>query len=47
MEKTVASINGAGETDSYMLKNEMRPLHNTRHKNKFKIEKRPKCKIGH
>ena len=38
MEKTVASINGAEKTDSYMLKNEIRPLHNTKHKNKFKVE---------
>ena len=30
-----------------MLKNEIRTLPKTIHKNKFKMDQRPKCKIGH
>ena len=46
-EKTVSSISGAGKTDSYMLKNEIRTLPNTIHKNKLKMDSTPKCKTGH
>ena len=35
-ENTVSSISGAGKTDSYMQKNEIRTLPNTIHKNKLK-----------
>ena len=37
-EKTVSSISGAGRLDSYMLKNEIRTLPNTTHKNKLKMD---------
>ena len=37
-EKTASSICGAGKTDSYMEKNEIRTLPNTIHKNKLKID---------
>ena len=36
--KTVSSINGAGKLDSYMKKNEIRTLSNTRHKDKLKMD---------
>ena len=34
-----------GELDSYKLKNEIRTLSNTIHKDKLKLDKRPKCKF--
>ena len=37
-EKTVSSVSGAGRLDSYMLKNEIRTLPNTTHKNKLKMD---------
>ena len=46
-EKTVSSISGAGKTGELHLKNEFRTLPNTIHKNKLKIDLRPKCKTGH
>ena len=36
-KKTVSSVNGAGKTDSYMEKNEIKAFSNTIHKNKLKI----------
>ena len=36
-DKTVSSISGAGRLDSYTLKNELRTLPNTTHKNKLKM----------
>jgi len=36
--KTASSINGAGKLDSYMQKNEIRTLSNTRHKDKLKMD---------
>ena len=36
-EKTASSINGAGKLDSYMLKNEIRTLPNTIHRNKLRM----------
>ena len=46
-EKTVSSINGAGETRQLHVKHETRTLFNTIHKNKLKIDQRPKCKMGY
>ena len=44
-EKTVSSKNGVlGKLDSYMQKNEIRTFFNTTHKNKLKMDERPKCK---
>ena len=37
-EKTVSSISGAGKTGGYILKNEIRTLPNTIHKNKLKMD---------
>ena len=37
-EKIVPSISGAGKTDSYVSKNEIRTLSNTTHKNKLKMD---------
>ena len=36
-----------GKLDSYMYNNEIRTLPNTIHKNKLKMDSRPKCKTGH
>ena len=36
--KTVSSISGAGKLDSYMLKNAIRTLSNTIHKDKLKMD---------
>ena len=36
--KTASLINGAGKLDSYMWKNEIRKLSNTRHKDKLKMD---------
>ena len=36
-----------GELDSYMWRNEIRSFFNTIHKNKLKMDQRPKCKAGH
>ena len=44
-KKTVSLANGDGELDSNM-KNETRPLSYTMHKNKLKMDERPKCKTG-
>ena len=46
-EKTASSISGARKMDSYMSKNEIRTLPNTTHKNKLKMDQRPKCKARH
>ena len=46
-ERTVSSISDAGKLDSYTEKNEIRTLPNTIHKNKLKMDSRPKCKTGH
>ena len=35
----------SGKVDSYMLKNEVRTLPNTIHKDKLNMDYRPKCKI--
>ena len=35
-----------GKLDSYMQKNETGPFSYTRHKNKPKMDERPKCEIG-
>ena len=45
--KTVSSANGAGKLNSDMQKNEPGSLSYTIHKNKFKMDERPKCDIGH
>ena len=37
-EKTASSIGGAGKLDSHKLKNEIRTLPNTIHKNKLKMD---------
>ena len=37
-EKTVSSISGAGETGQLHLKNEIRALPNTIHKNKLQMD---------
>ena len=46
-EKTVSLISGAGKTGQLHVKNEIRTLSNTIHKNKLKMDSRPKCKTGH
>ena len=42
--KTASSINGAGKTGQLHAKNEIRALPNTIHKNKLKMDHKPKCK---
>ena len=37
-EKTVSSISGAGKTGQLHVKNEIRTLPNTMHKNKLKMD---------
>ena len=37
-EKTVSSISGAGKTEHLHVKNEIRTLFNTIHKNKLKMD---------
>ena len=46
-EKTVFSTNGAGKLDIHMQKNVVGPLPYTIHKNKLKMDQRPKYKTGH
>ena len=46
-EKTASSISGAGKTGQSHVKNEIRTLPNTIHKNKLKMKYRPKCKARH
>ena len=46
-EKTASSISGAGKTGQLHVKNEIRTLPNTIHKNKLKMDPRPKCKGGY
>ena len=46
-EKTASSISGAGKTEQLHVKNEIRTLPNTIHKNKLKMDQRPKYKTGH
>ena len=36
-----------GKLDSHMKKNEIRTFSNTIHKNKLKMDQRPKCKAVH
>ena len=36
-----------GKLDSYMKKNEIRTFSNTIHKNKLKMDQRPRCKARH
>ena len=36
-----------GKLDSNMQKNETGPLSYAKHKNKFKMDERPKCEAGH
>ena len=43
-QKTASSISDAGKTGQLHVKNEIRTLPNTIHKNKLKMDKRPKCK---
>ena len=38
--------NGTGRTGQQHAENETRPLFHTTHKNKFKMDRRPKCEIG-
>ena len=45
--KIVSSIHGAGKTGLLHVKNEIKTLFNTIHKNKLKIDSRPKYKTGH
>ena len=45
--KTVSSIHGAGKTGLLHVKNGIKTLFNTIHKNKHKIDSRHKCKIRH
>ena len=42
----LSSINGAGKLDSHMQKYETGPLSYTIHKNKLKMDERPKCETG-
>ena len=42
--KIASSISDAGKLDSHLQKNEIRTLTNTIHKDKFKMDKKPKCK---
>ena len=44
--KKVSSAMVLGKLDSDMQKNEPGPLSYTTHKNKLKMDKRPKCKTG-
>ena len=37
-EKTVSSISGAGRTDNYLQRNEIRTLPNTKQKDKLKMD---------
>ena len=46
-EKTVSSISGAGKTGQLHVKNEIRTLPKTIHKNKLKMDSRPKYQTGH
>ena len=45
--KIVSSIHGAGKTGLLRVKNEIKTLFNTIHKNKLKIDSRPKYKTRH
>ena len=42
--KTVSPVSGAGKTGQLRLKNDIRTLSNTIHKNILKMDKRSKCK---
>ena len=42
--KTASLINGAGKTGQLLEKNEIKTLPNTIHKDKLKMDYRPKCK---
>ena len=42
--KTASSKNSAGKTGQLNVKNEIRTLPNTIHKDKLKMDERPKCK---
>ena len=46
-EKTASSISGAGKTEQLHVKEWIRTLPNTTHKNKFKTDARPKCQARH
>ena len=43
-EKTFYSKNGAGKTGQLYVKNENRTVPNTTHRNRIKMDYRPKCK---
>ena len=36
-----------GKLDCYVYKNKIKTFFNTIHKNKLKMDQRPKCKTGH
>ena len=42
--KTDSSINSPGKTGQLHVQNEIRTLPNTTHKDKLKMDQRPKCK---
>ena len=46
-EWTVSSLSGAGETGQLHLKNKIRTLSNTVHKNQLEMDHRPKGKARH
>ena len=45
-KKTVSLANGAGENGEQHAEDETGPLSYSIHKNKFKMDKRPKCETG-
>ena len=46
-EKTLSSISGAGKTRQLQVKELNQNFFNTTHKNKLKMDLRPKCKTGY
>ena len=45
--KTASSPNGAGNSGQLHFENEIRSFFNTIHKNKLKVDYRPKCEAEH
>ena len=45
-KKTVSSAHGMGKLDNHMQKNETGPFSYTMHKNKLKMDERPKYETG-
>ena len=46
-EKAVSSISGAGENGQLLVKDWISTVYSTIHKNKLKMEQRPKCNTGY